>query len=109
MRSLALLFALAVPVATASAASTTVDARPLSNVSAKARHAQWVRMSFYNPTMKLQQLQVGRDSFLVQGHQTIALSVAAGSTVHLSSPQDSRINEQIEVTSADANRTVVMH
>ena len=110
MRSLALLFAFVVPVATASAASTTtLDPHPLTKSSSQSHRAQWVRMSFCNPTMKILELKVGENSFVLQSHQTLALSITTGSTVHVSSPQDSRLNDQIEVTAAAAYRTVMMH
>ena len=110
MRSFALFLALAVPVATASAAPyTTTDPHPLNKVSTQANHSQWIRMSFRNTTLKGRVLTIGANQFDVPVGKTLDLAVATGSTVHVSSPWDSHLNKTLmQVTAADADRTVTV-
>ena len=111
MRSFVLFLALAVPAAGASAAPTiTTDPHPLPGLSAPGRHAQWIRLSFYNPSVQGRVLNIGTESYLVPACKTLTLQVTAGSLVRLSSPWNSRLNGQtlMQVTSVDAGRTVTM-
>ena len=107
MRSLALILALALPSAVASAAPTTADPHP-STIITQSHKARWVRMSFTNQSLQGRLLTVGENSYLVLPGETVKLDVKAGSTLLQTSPWNSRVNSQMVVTASDDDRTVLM-
>lgn len=107
MRSFLLVLALAVPAVAASAAPTLTDPHP-GKIATGSHRSQWVRMSFHNVSPQGQTLTIGENSYLVPVARTVTLSIAAGSTVQLSSPWNSHVNGQLRVGASDAGRTVIL-